>query len=93
MKPKDIRRVERLCGIVVVECAKAEDVRLMEPPVDAGVPAQAQAALNLFRRVRATEGNHQTYFYKGTLIEWFVAEIFAQTQPPVVAPVARVKGK
>lgn len=47
----DIRRAEKQGFILIVECSEPESVRFVQPPMDADIPAQSAAALELLRVV------------------------------------------
>jgi hypothetical protein len=83
---KDIRRVERLCGICMVECAEPEMARYSEPPLGANLDEQARAALSLLRMVLRSESAN---FTRGELTRWFVDKLInggkVQNVPPVKA--------
>lgn len=85
----DIERAERECGICIIECETPDAVRLLEPPIDAGIDAQASAALSLTRMVLNHEGNSYTTFTKAGLIEWFTRALMYGSQPKAVAKVKR----
>jgi hypothetical protein len=87
ISPKDIRRMERLAHICVVESTDVHAVRLLEPPEDADVPAQARAALQLFRIVK-DHGN--TTFYRSDLTKWFL-NFLMDAPPDRVERVKKVK--
>lgn len=94
IKPKSmnanaIRRAEKMCGIVIAECEDPGSVRLLEPPIDADMDAQARAALSLFRYVSASTTNATTTFYGANLIKFFVDALLTSSQPSRVEKVKR----
>ncbi len=83
---KDIRRVEKLTGICMVECKNPEAARFLDAPPDAGLDVQARAALSLFRIIlRHPEQN----FTRASLTKWFVEQLLEAPKP---VPVKQVKG-
>lgn len=90
MSPRDIRRIERLANIVVVECKDPNAVRLLEPPVDYDMPAQARAALSLARMIiDSSEALHATWS-KGALIQFFTRALMYQPPPTQVKKIGKV---
>ncbi len=83
---RDIKRIEQLSGVVVVECSSAGLARFLEPPITA-VPleAHAAAAIRLFRHILDTESNS---FYKADIVKWFVKMLLTQ---PGIDKVTTVK--
>jgi hypothetical protein len=84
---KDIRRVEKLCGICMVECSDPDAARYSEPPLGADLNEQARAALSLMRRVMSMPGN----FSKADLMQWFINELITWKTPEKVPPVPQGK--
>jgi len=93
MSRRDIKRVEKLTGLCIIECAEPESCRLLEPPVDAGIDVQAKAALSLMRYIinDVTVSNTNGSYYKATLIMRFVDAIVNASRPAPVAGVKSVK--
>lgn len=86
-----MRRAEKQTGLCIVQCTDPDAVRMLEPPIDAEIPAQARAALSLFRYIKDTgTSNTSSTFYKGDLLRWFVDALCKEPTPP---PVASVKVK
>lgn len=85
MSRRDINRLEKLSGFLVVESAEPETVRYLEPPVDADVPAQARAALSLFRMIKAST---ETTMYRQNLMKLFL-DVLMDAPPPRVVRVKR----
>lgn len=84
---KDIRRAERLTGIVFVECSEPDSARYMEPPLHVGIDAQSRAALSL---VRIIMKHPNADLNRGAITKWFV-ELLMDGEVPT--PVEKVKGK
>ncbi len=89
MGKRDIRRAEKLCGICIAECKDPSAVRLLEPPIDAGMDAQTQAALALARMLVYHEGNNATSFTKASLVEWFTQSLMSFSKSPETVKKAR----
>jgi hypothetical protein len=90
ISPKDIRRIERLSLVCVVESTEPEAVRLLEPPVDADIPAQARAALHLFRWMKDT-GDNNGSFAKRDIVKYFVDILMRSDEVQRVDKTKRVK--
>lgn len=94
IKPKtmsraDIRRAEKLTGIVIVECEQPESARFLDAPPDAGLDVQARAALSLMRYIVANGSGATATFYKGDLTRFFIDALLTAPTPKSVAPVKR----
>jgi len=91
---KDIRRAERLAGIVIAECSDPESIRLVEPPIHAEVPAQARAALRLMRYVIHYPSNNaggDMNFSRHHLMQKFLTWLVEEEPPKSVPLVPSVK--
>jgi hypothetical protein len=84
MNQRDIRRVEKLCGIVVAECADPDAARYSDPPLGATLDDQARAALELLRIVK---NQASPDLKRGDLMRWFVDALLEGTKPKAVLPV------
>jgi hypothetical protein len=84
-----MRRAEKECGIVIVECKEPNAVRLLEPPVDAEIDVQARAALSLARMLVHYDSAINTTFGKGDLIQFFTRALIVNQQPQTVTKVQR----
>lgn len=84
---RDIKRIEKLSGVVVAECSNAGLARFLEPPITA-VPleAHAAAAIKLARHIVNTE---QASFYKADLVRWFVQMLISQPGIDKVAAIPK----
>lgn len=91
MSPQDIKRAERFAGLVIVECADPSAVRLLEPPLDKDVPAQAQAALQLMRKVTKWTTSGDCNFSRHWLMQGFLDTLIMDEPPPPPLPVQSVK--
>lgn len=89
MKPRDLRRVEKHCGVIIAECSEPDSVRLVEPPLDADMDAQARAALTLTRLLINDDGPIHKSFSKGDLIRFFTKVLMEAPQPKTVTKVKR----
>ncbi len=89
MKPRDLRRIENECGVVIAECKAPESVRLVEPPIDADMDAQARAALALARMLVFHDSSINTTFNRGDLIRFFTNALMAYPQPKVIQKAKR----
>jgi len=89
MSDDDIKRLESMAGLIVVQSEAPDAIRLLEPPLERDVPAQAQAALQLFRYIKNTGGNNNTTFYKADLIRWFIDALMDAPPVPRVPKVKR----
>lgn len=92
IKPKsmaeaDIKRAERRCGIVIIECDEPDAARFLEKPLSAPLDEQAAAALELMRHVM---DNPSGSFDKSYLVKWFCRVLMNSPRPKPVPP---VKGK
>lgn len=83
----DIRRAEKFCGIVIVECSDPESTRFCEPPLGADLDEQARAALSLMRMIIDVDNPN---FTRGDLTKWFTKQLLSCKTP---ATVGKVKGK
>lgn len=88
MSREDIDRAEKECGIVIVECAEPDRIRLVDPPIDAGIDVQAKAAIELMR-VIAT--GTTTNYSRDWLMTWLVNAIIRERRPDPVPRVEKVK--
>lgn len=68
MSSRDIRRIEKLCDVVVAESTMPGEERFLET-VFIDADAKARAAYELFRRIKDTQAERLD---KSTLIKWFV---------------------
>jgi len=85
MKLRDIKRAEKLCGIVIAECTKSDEARFLEPPVLlADIDTQARAALQMMRYVIRETASTTTSFYGANLIRSFVNMLVEEPRPTSV---------
>ncbi len=89
MTPRDIRRAEKECGIVIAECKDPTQVRCLEPPIDAEISVQARAALALARMLVNYEGHSAITFNKGELVQFFTRALINSDQPQHVTKVKK----
>ncbi len=87
---KDIRRVERGCGIVMVECKEPDAARYSEPPIGADLDEQARAALSLLRVVISNPAEN---FSRAQLTKWFVEQLLSWKKPENIPPVKQAAKK
>lgn len=90
MSKRDIARVERKGGIIIVECKNPAAARFADPPADAGMDAQSRAAMELFRWIASKDTAYSTN--NGGAIQFFVRALINGGKPPSVEPVKRAKG-
>lgn len=88
MSEADIKRAERRCGIIIVECEDADAARFLEQPISAPLDEQARASLELMRVVMSHPENQQ--YGKSWLVNWFCKTLM-NNKP--AAPILPVKGK
>ncbi len=77
MSPRDIRRAEKACGIVIAECSDPDATRHLDKPIDADIDLQAWAALSLVRSIVNSDAGYTTSYSKGTLLDWFVQRLMS----------------
>lgn len=56
IKPADIKRAERMCGVCIVECEDPNDARFLIPPPPADMEAQARVALKVINWIASERG-------------------------------------
>lgn len=94
VKPKtmtraDIRRVEKHCGITVVECSEPDAVRYLEAPPTSSQDEVSAAALSLLRFMM---NSGHVEFKRGDITKFIVDMLLKGKQPtPNIPPVQQVK--
>lgn len=84
MSARDIRRAEKLSGIVVVECSDPESARYSEPPL-MDMDAMSRASVELLRTIMRQPSPELN---RGTITKWLVEILLTGVNP---SPVASVK--
>lgn len=84
MSARDIRRAEKLSGIIVVECADPESARYSEPPFTADVDQMARASVELLRMIMR---HPSAELQRGNITKWLVEILLTGVKPTAIPPV------
>ena len=86
MSKRDIARLERLGGILAVECADPESAKFVEAPFHGDIDDLSRAAMELLKLVLVQPNPD---FTRATLTKWYVDILVSGKRPGAVPPVKR----
>lgn len=88
MSARDIRRAEKLSGIIVVECAEPDSARYSEAPFTGDIDMMARASMELLRIIMRQPNSELN---RGSITKWLVEILLTGTKPLPVETVKSVK--